>query len=65
LDDPAIRDFLRQLRVIADLPVIEADRQSPLLADFRAWHDCGHFRREVFDQLVAPEVTRLLQRPEG
>jgi hypothetical protein len=63
LDDPAIQDFLRQLRALPGLPVIEADRDSPLLADFRNWHDCGHFRRTVFDQLVAPGVSRFLRRP--
>jgi hypothetical protein len=63
LDDPAIQDFLKQLRAIPGLPVIEADRDSPLLSDFRNWHDCGHFRRIVFDQLMAPGVSRLLRRP--
>jgi hypothetical protein len=60
LDDPAIQDFLRRLRTIPGLPVIEADRDSPLLADYRNWHDCGHFRRVVFDRLVAPGVASSL-----
>jgi hypothetical protein len=61
LDDPQIRDFIARLREIPNLRLIQADRDSPLLADFRAWHDCGHFRPVVFDQLVAPEISRLLR----
>jgi hypothetical protein len=61
LDDPAIRDFLQRLRAVPNLAVIEADRDSPLLSDFRDWHDCGHFRRIVFDQLVAPAVSEILR----
>jgi hypothetical protein len=61
LDDPEISDFLARLREIPNLRVIQADRDSPLLEDFRAWHDCGHFRRIIFDQLVAPEMSRSLK----
>jgi hypothetical protein len=61
LDDPEIRDFIVRLRDIPNLRLIEADRDSPLLGDFRAWHDCGHFRPIIFDQLVAPEISRLLK----
>jgi hypothetical protein len=61
LGDPEIRDFLASLRDIPNLHLIQADRDSPLLEDFRAWHDCGHFRPIVFDQLVAPEVSELLK----
>jgi hypothetical protein len=60
-DDPVVKDYLQQLRAIPNLPVIEADRNSPLLADFHNWHDCGHFRRTLFDQLVAPAASRLLE----
>jgi hypothetical protein len=59
-DDPVVRDYLQQLRAIPNLPVVEADRNSPLLSDYHSWHDCGHFRRTVFDQLVAPAASRLL-----
>jgi hypothetical protein len=59
-DDPEISDFLARLREIKNLRLVQADRDSPLLADYRAWHDCGHFRRTVFDQLVAPEISPLL-----
>jgi hypothetical protein len=38
----------------ANLAVVEPDWQSPLLADYHEWHDCGHFRRSLFDQLIAP-----------
>ena len=60
-DDPEISDFLARLRDIQNLRLVQADRDSPLLADFRAWHDCGHFRRTIFDQLVAPELSQLLK----
>jgi hypothetical protein len=62
LDDPAIKDFLAKMRDIPNLRLIEADRDSPLLGDFRAWHDCGHFQRIVFDQLVAPEMSQSLEQ---
>jgi hypothetical protein len=61
-DDPVVKEYLQQLRAIANLPVVEADRNSPLLADFHYWHDCGHFSRTVFDQLIAPAASRLLGR---
>ena len=64
LDDPDIATFLHELAAIPGLHVIEAERDSALLADFHYWHDCGHFRRELFDQLVAPAIGRLLATPE-
>src|SRR5258708_14675954 len=53
LDDPDVDRYIAELRRIPDLTVFEADRSSPLLSDFRQWHDCSHFHRAVFDQLVA------------
>jgi len=61
LDDPEVRNFIASLRDIPNLRLIQADRDSPLLEDFHAWHDCGHFRPTVFDQLVAPQISRLLK----
>jgi hypothetical protein len=60
VQDPSVANFIRQLHGIAELAVIEPDWQSPLLADFHQWHDCGHFRRTVFDQLIAPATSGLL-----
>jgi hypothetical protein len=60
LDDPDVDRYIAELRRIPDLTVFEADRSSPLLSDFRQWHDCSHFHRAVFDQLVAPGVSKLL-----
>jgi hypothetical protein len=59
-DDTDVQSFLVQLRAIPHLSVIGPERQSPLLADFRAWTDCMHFRQVVFDELVAPAVEKLL-----
>jgi hypothetical protein len=59
-DDPAARDYLQQLRAVQSLNIVEADRSSPLLSDFHSWHDCRHFHRMVFDQLVAPSVSVFL-----
>jgi hypothetical protein len=61
LDDPDVSRYLGELRQIAGLRVFEADRESPLLSDFHQWHDCSHFHRSVFDQLVAPGVAKLLR----
>jgi hypothetical protein len=61
LDDPDVDRYIAELRRIPGLSVFEADRNSPLLSDFQQWHDCSHFHREVFDQLVAPGVTKLLE----
>jgi hypothetical protein len=61
-DDPIVDAFLQQLRAIPHLSVVDADRRSPLLSDFHYWHDCRHFRRTVFDQLVAPTVSEYLGR---
>jgi hypothetical protein len=62
LADPDVENFVTQLRAIPNLPLVEADRNSALLSDFRAWHDCGHFRRTVFDELIAPTVSRLMRQ---
>jgi hypothetical protein len=60
LDDPDVERYIEELRRIPGLSVFEANRNSPLLSDFHQWHDCSHFHRAVFDQLVAPGVGRLL-----
>jgi hypothetical protein len=60
-DEPIARQFIGQLRALPDLSVVEASRESPLLSDYTAWHDCIHFRTAVFDQLVAPSLTKALQ----
>ena len=60
LRNPSIADFLHRLHALPGLAVVEPDWNSPMLSDFRSWHDCGHFRREVFDQLLAPSVARLV-----
>jgi hypothetical protein len=62
LDDPDITRYISELRQIAGLNVVEPDRNSRLLSDLGQWHDCSHFHRAVFDQLVAPSVTRLLHQ---
>jgi hypothetical protein len=61
--DPDVANFLRQLHALPGLGVVEPDWQSPMLADFHEWHDCGHFRRSVFDRLISPAILdRLAQR---
>jgi hypothetical protein len=61
LRDPDVSRYMNELRQIGGLSVLESDRDSPLLADFHQWHDCSHFHRSVFDQLVAPGVAKLLR----
>jgi hypothetical protein len=60
-DDPAVKDYLQRLRAIPGLSIVDVDRSSPLLSDFHDWHDCRHFQRRVFDQLVAPAASGLLR----
>lgn len=60
LEDADVQRYIEELGKIPGIRVFDADRDSPLLADFRQWHDCSHFHRTVFDQLVAPGVIRLL-----
>jgi hypothetical protein len=60
LADPDIAEFITQLRAIPGLTIIEPDWDSPMLSDFREWHDCGHFRRTLFDQLLAPAISKVL-----
>jgi len=55
--------YVAQLRAIPNLSIIEPDLGSPLLADFHYWHDCVHFRRTVFQQLVSPAASELLVEP--
>ena len=61
LDDPDVNRYISELHQIAGLSVLEPDRDSPMLADFHQWHDCNHFHRAVFDQLLAPGVAKLLR----
>jgi hypothetical protein len=61
LNDADVDHYLAELRQISGLSVLEGDRESPLLSDFHQWHDCSHFHRAVFDQLIAPGISRLLQ----
>jgi hypothetical protein len=61
LDDPDVIRYISELHQIAGLSVFDANRNSPLLSDFHQWHDCSHFHRSVFDQLVAPGVANLLR----
>jgi len=61
LDDPDVSRYISELHQIAGLSVVEADHDSPLLADFHQWHDGNHFHRPVFDQLVAPGMAKLLR----
>jgi hypothetical protein len=61
LGDPDVSRYISELHQIAGLHVLEADPDSPLLSDFHEWHDCSHFHRLVFDQLVAPGVAKLLR----
>jgi hypothetical protein len=61
LDDPDVSRYIGELHRIVGLRVLESDRNSPLLSDFHQWHDCSHFHRSVFDELVAPGVAKLLR----
>jgi hypothetical protein len=61
LDDPDVTRYIKELHQIAGLNVLEADRDSPVLSDFHQWHDCSHFRRQVFDQLIAPGAAMPLR----
>jgi hypothetical protein len=61
LDDPDVSGYISELHSIAGLNVIEGVRDSPALSDFQQWHDCSHFHRQVFDQLIAPGVAKLLR----
>jgi hypothetical protein len=59
-ENPDVDAYLKELRAIPGLLLVIPEHDSPLLSDFRNWHDCGHFKANVFDQLVAPAVVRLL-----
>jgi hypothetical protein len=61
LDDADVDRYIAELRQIPGLSVLEGDRKSPLLSDFHQWHDCSHFHRALFDQLIAPGIATLLQ----
>jgi hypothetical protein len=61
-DDPDVRRFILQLRSIPHLSVVDAARNSPMLSDFTLWTDCAHFRRPIFDDLVAPRILGLLSQ---
>jgi hypothetical protein len=55
-------NFLLRLRAVPNLELIEADRESPLLSDFSSWHDCIHFRHNLFRQLLSAPISESLQQ---
>jgi hypothetical protein len=60
LQTPVVLSFLRQLKSIDGLAVTDAAGDSPMLRNYRYWHDCGHFVPQIFDELVAPAMAPLL-----
>jgi hypothetical protein len=60
LQTPVVQGFLRQLNRIEGLMVTHPIADSPMLSDYRYWHDCGHFAPQIFDELVAPTLEPLL-----
>jgi hypothetical protein len=63
IHQPNVASFIQQLRAIPELTVIEPDWRAPILSDYHQWHDCGHFRPSVFDQLIAPAIDQGTFRP--
>ena len=59
---PVVQSFLLQLKGIKGLQVTNAIGDSPMLSDYRYWHDCGHFGPKVFAELIAPAIAPLLSR---
>jgi hypothetical protein len=59
--NPVAADFLVRLHAIPGLTVVEADRSAAVLEDNSAWYECLHFRRRIFDELLAPQIRRALQ----
>jgi hypothetical protein len=62
--DPDVAAFIAQLHAIPKLGIVEPDWNSPMLADYHEWHDCGHFRRSVFDRLIAPSISQLMPKAD-
>jgi hypothetical protein len=60
LQTPPVQSFLQQLKDIDGLAVVDAIGDSPMLSDYRYWHDCGHFVPQIFDELMAPAIAPLL-----
>jgi hypothetical protein len=60
LQMPFVVQFEAQLRKIPGLRVVEPIAESPVLDDFHYWHDCAHFHREVFDELVKPNLAPII-----
>jgi hypothetical protein len=61
LQEPEVREFQKQLQNIPGLTAVYPSSNSSKLGDFHYWHDCGHFDREVFDELIAPGIAALLR----
>ena len=59
-EEPVAQEYLKQLRSIPDLSIVEGARDSPLLSDNFAWYECVHFRRKVFDELLSSQIRNLL-----
>lgn len=59
LANKQIAGYLKSLEQIYNKKII-ADYDKQFTSDYRFWHDCGHFKKSVFEKFLAPEIRASL-----
>jgi hypothetical protein len=55
-------NYLEALEQIYNRKII-ANYDKQFTSDYKFWHDCGHFKKSVFEKFLAPEILASLEKP--
>jgi hypothetical protein len=55
-------NYLEALEQIYNRKII-ANYDKQFTSDYKFWHDCGHFKKSVFEKFLAPEILASLEQP--
>ena len=62
LTNKQIVSYPESLEQIYNTKII-ANYDKQFTSDYRFWHDCGHFKKSVFEKFLAPEILASLDKP--
>jgi hypothetical protein len=54
--------YLEALEQIYNTKII-ANYDKQFTSDYKFWHDCGHFKKSVFEKFLAPKILASLEKP--
>jgi hypothetical protein len=61
-ENKQIVNYLESLEQIYNRKII-ANYNKQFTSDYKFWHDCGHFKKSVFEKFLAPEILASLEKP--